>query len=266
VFDAWSPPGRAPSPTTAPPPSVGRPVLSRPAAAVTAAVVAVAVAAGGAMLVSALWEQVGSGWRAARAQAELAEELTAVAPGADDPTFVSSGGLRLVDLAAADTHDPASTTGAPDAAPGDPVARIVIPSISVDQVVVWGVDVEDLKKGPGWMPGTAFPGEPGNAVLSGHRTTYGGPFRHLDRLRPGDRIVVSFPDRPDAVYEVRAVPFDVLPSGVFVAAPTPGARLTLTTCTPVGSAERRLVVQAELVEGTHAAAALPADTWGVSRP
>ena len=56
-------------------------------------------------------------------------------------------------------------------------------------VVVEGVSVEDLKKGPGHIPGTAMPGEVGNVVLSGHRTTYGQPFNAFGELRPGDAVV-----------------------------------------------------------------------------
>jgi sortase A len=61
-------------------------------------------------------------------------------------------------------------------------------------VVVEGVSTSDLKKGPGHIPGTALPGELGNVVLSGHRTTYGAPFERFDELRPGDAVVVETRD------------------------------------------------------------------------
>src|SRR4051794_9694202 len=59
------------------------------------------------------------------------------------------------------------------------------------KVIVEGVGHEDLKKGPGHYPGTALPGQLGNFVVSGHRTTYGAPFNHLDWMKPGDAVVVE---------------------------------------------------------------------------
>src|SRR5690606_21604173 len=55
---------------------------------------------------------------------------------------------------------------------GEPVARIQIPSIGVDETVVYGVRVGDLRKGPGVFPSNPMPGTPGNAAIAGHRTTY----------------------------------------------------------------------------------------------
>nr|MDT0667201.1 sortase [Micromonospora sp. DSM 115978] len=62
-------------------------------------------------------------------------------------------------------------------------------------VVVEGVTVEALELGPGHYPGTALPGEIGNFVVSGHRTTYGAPFSRLDELDAGDPVVVEARDR-----------------------------------------------------------------------
>ena len=148
---------------------------------------------------------------------------------------------------------------------GEALGTISAPAIGLEATFVWGVGRSDLKKGPGWMPQTAFPGDPGNAVISGHRTTYGAPFNRIDELSPGDRITVAVPGRKPAVYEVRETRI-VKPGDVWVAMPTDGARLTLTTCHPEGSAKERLVVQAELVSGHAAAVALPADGWEFSKP
>src|SRR5690606_21759047 len=71
---------------------------------------------------------------------------------------------------------------------GVPIGRIIIPTAEVDNILVEGVDPRDLKKGPGHMPWTPLPGQPGNSVISGHRTTYGAPFFHLDRVAIGDDI------------------------------------------------------------------------------
>jgi sortase A len=141
-------------------------------------------------------------------------------------------------------------------AEGDSFARIVIPAIDVDVAAVEGVDRNDLKKGPGHMDGTAMPGQPGNSVFSGHRTTYGAPFHNLDRLGVGDIIEVETAIGTH-VYELREVPFIVKPTDVWVTAPREGAWLTLTTCNPKFSARERLIVQAELVAGPNAAVILP---------
>lgn len=132
---------------------------------------------------------------------------------------------------------------------GSTLGRIVIPSIEVDDVMFEGVLRDTLKKGPGHMPGTPLPGQPGNAVVSGHRTTYGRPFYNLDALEPGDRIEVETAVGTH-VYEVRRT-LIVLPTDVYVTEQLPGAWLTLTTCHPRFSAAERLVIQAELVEGVN---------------
>ena len=132
---------------------------------------------------------------------------------------------------------------------GQPFARILIPSIEMDHVVWEGVEREDLKNGPGHMPWTALPGQPGNAVISGHRTTYGAPFFSLDEVELGDSITMETATGSH-VYEVREI-LIVDPTAVEVTEFREGAWLTLTTCHPVYSAAQRLVIHAELVEGPN---------------
>ncbi len=122
--------------------------------------------------------------------------------------------------------------------------------------VVEGVRRRDLKTGAGHMPWTPLPGQPGNAVISGHRTTYGAPFHELDQLAAGDRIEVETA-LGNHVYEVRETQI-VRPTDVWVTESRSGAWLTLTTCHPKFSARQRLVVFAELVEGPNAAVILGA--------
>jgi len=115
-------------------------------------------------------------------------------------------------------------------------------------VIVEGVDQDDLRKGPGHYPGSALPGQVGNFVVSGHRTTYSAPFNRAGELRKGDRILIDTRSR-QYVYEVtdRRI---VRPSAVEVTAPVPmrpGARptqklITLTTCHPKYSAARRMII------------------------
>lgn len=146
------------------------------------------------------------------------------------------------------SEPPESTTAKPPRPElGDGVAIIELPKISVTQVVVEGVGVEALKKGPGHLPGSAMPGETGNVVISGHRTTYGAPFYRLDELEVGDEILLT--DR-DGVYRYLVSEKEVvLPHEVRVIAPFTDARLTLTTCEPRFSARQRLIIVAKL-QGT----------------
>jgi sortase A len=135
---------------------------------------------------------------------------------------------------------------------GAAFALIRIPKIEKLQEgwnVVEGVRTADLRNGAGHMPNTALPGQPGNAVISGHRTTYGEPFRQLDALDPGDRIEVETA-LGTHVYTVRETRV-VKPTDVWVAEPRDGAWLTLTTCHPEFSARERFVVFAELVFGPN---------------
>lgn len=133
--------------------------------------------------------------------------------------------------------------------PGEGFAFLRIPKLGMEEVVFAGVDRDTLRSGPGHMTGTPLPGQPGNAVLSGHRTTYGRPFYDVDLLEPGDRIEVETA-LGTHVYEVREMDI-VLPTDVWVAGHRPGAWLTLTTCHPKFSARERLIVWAELVSGPN---------------
>lgn len=115
--------------------------------------------------------------------------------------------------------------------------------------VVEGVTLELLKRGPGHYPGTAEPGHDGNFAVSGHRTTYGAPFYHLDQLREGDEIHVVDRQQREWVYVVRRQQV-VAPNALWVIGEDPletgTPTMTLTTCHPRFSAAQRLIVFAEL--------------------
>ena len=130
--------------------------------------------------------------------------------------------------------------------PGDAIARIEIPSIGVDSVVVAGVDPDDLKTGPGHYEGTPMPGQLGNSAIAGHRTTYGQPFYRLDEVEVGAEIVLT---TVQGRFVYRATGSEVVEPGAshVVATTDPTvATLTLTTCTPRYTANERLVVYADL--------------------
>lgn len=133
-----------------------------------------------------------------------------------------------------------------DLAEGRPFLRIVSEKMGLDAIVVKGVQPADLKRGPGWIPYTDLPGPTGNCGISGHRTTYGAPFRRLDRLSPGDEVMLYSPFRRYTYRVTRS--FTVTPDRVDVVATTEDPTLTLTACHPPYSARLRLIVQAELTE------------------
>lgn len=125
------------------------------------------------------------------------------------------------------------------------VADISIPKIGLDEIVVEGVGVEELKQGVGHYPDTKLPGEKGNAALAGHRTTYGHPFNRIDELGPGDQIVIT--TRAGTFHYEWMYNKVVSPETVSVLDNTPDDRLTMTTCNPKYSAAERLIVVAKLM-------------------
>ena len=132
---------------------------------------------------------------------------------------------------------------------GVPFGRIEIDKIGLDAVLFEGVDRDTLKLGPGHMPDTPLPGQPGNAVISGHRTTYGRPFFDVDQLVVGDTIEIETALGMN-IYAIRQI-LVVAPTDVWVTDAIDGAWLTLTTCNPKFSAAERLIIQAELVHGPN---------------
>jgi sortase A len=137
---------------------------------------------------------------------------------------------------------------------GSPVGSIHIPHIHAAYVVVKGTGTSELEKGPGVYPETRFPGIPGTTAIAGHRTTYLAPFRHIDALGPGDQILL---DMPYAHFTYTVVGSRVvLPSDVAAAVDPVGySRLVLSACTPLFSAEKRLLVYARLTSVTPEGAA-----------
>jgi sortase A len=127
---------------------------------------------------------------------------------------------------------------------GDAIGRIRVPGAGIDDVVVQGTGTGDLRKGPGHYPATPLPGRPGTVGIAGHRTTYGAPFRHLDRVRRGDRIEVRMPYGTFTyrVERTRIVP----PTAMWVTDRVAYDRLILSACHPLYSAAKRIVVFARL--------------------
>jgi sortase A len=159
----------------------------------------------------------------------------------------------------------------PTPANGDPIGHIRIPAIGVDFIVIQGVDISDLKEGPGHFPQTPLPGQPGNVALAGHRTTYLAPFARLDELKPGDDI--SFETvQGTFTYKVDAHPgapgdepsghFIVKPSQVEILDQDGTNKVTLMACNPKYSARERIVVTGTLTSPPAPATPLPEVTGG----
>ena len=122
--------------------------------------------------------------------------------------------------------------------------RIVIDKIRVDAPVVEGDDWESLKKGVGHHTGSTNPGQRGNMVVSAHNDVFGEIFRDLDKLEPGDEVLVFTLERSHryVVKETRIVE----PTEIGVLAPSQEPILTLITCYPYMVDTHRVVVVAEL--------------------
>lgn len=228
------------------------------------------VGAGVIVLLFVAYQLWGTGLQEARAQRSLSrdfEELlatTTVPPVTPAPPTTAAPGTAPPPTAVPPSSAPAATTttttvpavsAALPIEEGDALARIEIPAIGVDKIVVAGVSVADLRKGPGHYPQTPLPGQRGNAAIAGHRTTYGAPFHRLDELEPGDEIVVTtLEGRFRYLVERQHI---VAPTDLSVLDPTEEATLTLTSCHPKYSARQRIVVHARLEADPPVAPAAP---------
>ena len=129
--------------------------------------------------------------------------------------------------------------------PGDAIGKITLPTIDKSYLVVEGTDTGDLRKGPGHYDDTPLPGERGTVGIAGHRTTHGAPFRQIDKLNPGDEVVVDTTDG-SFVYEVEKTRI-VDPTNLSVKDKVGYDRLILSACHPLYSAAQRIVVFAKFV-------------------
>ena len=201
------------------------------------------------ILLFGVYQLYGTGLSTAREQSRLERQLAQNWAAAAPPP------------AAGQPAQPAAPTPPAAATPpprlGAPIAVLTIPRFGEGyrHVVVEGVGREELKKGPGHQPGTAWPGQVGNVVLAGHRTTYGAPFGRFDEISAGDEVVVT---DATGTYTYRISGTEVVePSDTAVVLPVPrqpgveptSRLLTLVTCTPKYSARYRLIITGEMVTG-----------------
>jgi sortase A len=139
---------------------------------------------------------------------------------------------------------------------GEAAGRIWIPSIGAKWVVVDGTDPGSLRNGPGFFPQSPWPGARGTVAIAGHRTTYAAPFRNLDDLERGNRVVIEMP-YGKFTYRVERTRI-VKPDALWVIQRTGYDRLVLSACHPKHSAAKRIVTFARLISSEPRGAALDA--------
>ncbi len=135
---------------------------------------------------------------------------------------------------------------------GVDIGGIRIPAIGVDEVVRSGVSLSVIDRGVAHWAGTVTPGDDGNVVLAGHRTTHSQPFHDLDRLEPGDLVYLEDPEGFEVMYRVRET-FIVDPGDLWITYDRDEPMLTMFACHPKGSSRFRIVVTADLVAGRRIA-------------
>lgn len=194
------------------------------------------LAMGALAIAVGLGEYLFTGFQASHRQSELRRAFTA-----DTPT------LR-------DVRSDLGRAGVKPDALGSPVARLRIARAGIDAIVVEGVGSDELARGPGRYPSSALVGADGTTAIAGHRTGWGSPFLHLDRLTRGDVIVL---DSRGVSYRYRVTRTLVTrPESAWVLAGDPRSdsarKLTLTTCTPPFTSRDRLIVWADLVDELNA--------------
>jgi sortase A len=127
---------------------------------------------------------------------------------------------------------------------GDAIGQIQIPRIGHTYNIIEGTDTRSLEAGPGHYPSTAFPGMGQTVAVAGHRTTYLAPFRFLNELTAGNRIVVTMPyGRFTYIVQYQRI---VKPTQTSVIDSVGYDRLVLSACNPLYSAAQRIIVFARL--------------------
>jgi sortase A len=134
---------------------------------------------------------------------------------------------------------------------GSALGSVDIPRIGLKTVFVESTDHNALKKGPGHYRGTVLPGLYGTVGLAGHRTTYGAPFRRVDELSAGSRIILRMP-YGRFTYKVTGSRITTPSDASSLVSHAGGRRLVLTACHPLYSAAKRIVISARLVSATPA--------------
>jgi len=125
------------------------------------------------------------------------------------------------------------------------IGEIQIPKIGLVHPIYEGVTLTVIDHGPGHWPGSANPGQLGNAVFAGHRVTHTHPFRRINELVPGDEIIFKM---ANGTFTYKMTSFEIVtPKDVHIVNPTSDATVTLFACHPPGFATKRYVVHGAFV-------------------
>jgi sortase A len=188
------------------------------------------------------WQEPVSAFRASRDQAALGDQLDGLAKRAQADKRLLAPLASLAD--AQRTMAQLAKVQRRRDQKGDPVGRLRMPTLHRSYVVVEGTDLGTLRKGPGHYPKTTLPGEGGTVAVAGHRTTYGAPFRSVDRLGRGDELTMDMP-YGRFTYLVDKVQV-VAPTATWITHRRKSEQLVLSACHPLYSAAKRIVVFATL--------------------
>ena len=201
--------------------------------------------------VTVLWQEPISAFLQARAQSTLENDIEELertpvsldAQKRDELRQIRNDRKRLkrrLDLLASEL--------AARAKEGSAIGRLRIDRIDLNAVIVQGVSAPSLRKAPGHYKNTLLPGQGGTMGIAGHRTSYGAPFRYLDKLKPGDPITVTMP-YGRFVYRVQGTRIvDAGDTEAFRGVTY--QRLVLSACHPLYSARQRILVFARLESRT----------------
>lgn len=180
-------------------------------------------------------------------------ESTTLAPMSMAPsTTAATSSTSSTVYAGAPTLGPNDTLPTPEPPPKEDGTRdpevvlgsIEIPAIKIKESLLQGIRLATFDKGVGHWPGTALPGEVGNVVLGGHRTSGIRPFRNVDQLKPGDEIIVTT-DKGTFVYVVDGSTIVDPVEGMWIIEQTTEATLTIFACHPPGSVRERIIIFAD---------------------
>ena len=126
------------------------------------------------------------------------------------------------------------------------IGNIAVPRLGIDEPLHQGMSLTMINRGPSHWPGSAEPGQVGNMVLAGHRTTYSRPFHDLDLIEPGDEMIIEV-EGETHIYQ--AVETEIVePEAMWIADQDYEFTATTFACHPKGSARQRIVVFWQLVD------------------
>jgi len=135
---------------------------------------------------------------------------------------------------------------------------IIIGKLGIRAPLIWATGESQkqlndaLNQGVILYPGSAVPGQNGEVVLSGHssvfpwvKTQYGQVFTLLDKLAPGDIVSIVYNHKQ---YDYRMTGQEILNPNQVKISDTTRPVLKMTTCWPIGTSAKRLVVYGELIQ------------------